>query len=484
MNATMEKIDLFIGGKFLPSCLGTYFDNVNPDDDSVWRLVAEANVDDVNRAVLSAHETWKKGYKDSTARDRETWLSNAADIIERDKELIADELCQETGSPIARALFEVQSAIDYMRSSSSMARSINEHTQQTTFTGKVVMSVRESMGVCASISSSSEPFLKAVKLSAGPLMVGNTVVSLASDLTPNAPMNLAKIYQEAGFPDGAYNQLAGFGKDVGDFLTMHPMVKVVLFSGSGHIGKHISEICGLQMKRCILELGSKRSAFITSDADLEHAANSISLFTNRIMCEESVYERFLKLFTQRVEQIRDKQMGDLRTPDTSLGPVLSLGIRESLNAHISDAERKGATMLTGGQWVGNRCQPTILTNVTPEMTVCRSETFGPVMTVYKVKDFDEGLSLANDIDFSLSSSIWTANINKAMEYTHRVECATTYINSDPLLNPADGNCGELIDTDKNAESAIQNIEKLTDLKLVTIQLPGDFELRSAMAAGA
>jgi len=478
MSATLEKIDLFIGGEFVPSSLNQYFNNLHPEDDSFLMRVAEANIDDVNRAVLSAHDAWNKNYRSSTSVERETWLNNAIEIIFRDKKSIANDLCQETGMPITKANHEIQCTLDYLKSAVELARMINGQTQTSDFSGSVVMSVREPVGVCASICSSNEPFLKAAKSSASALMSGNTVVSLSSEFTPNAAMNLAKIYQEAGFPDGAYNQLSGFGAEIGDFLTMHPMVKAVLFYGASDIGKRISEICGQQMKGCVLEFGNKSAAFITRDADIDRAASSVSLINSRIMCDEKVYDPFIKILKKRTEEIRDNRMGDLKDEKTQLGPVLSPEMREAVRFQIADAEKKGATLIAGGQWFGNRCQPTILADVTPEMAVCRSETFGPVVVIYKVKDFEEGLSLANDIDFSLSSSIWTTNINQAMEFSRRSQSTKTYVNT--VASPNNGDVvTDLHKFGKGNETVARDIEQLTNLKLVSLQLPNDFDVKKS-----
>lgn len=484
MSSDIGKIDLFIGGEYCPPSTGVYFDDLHPDDDSVWRVAAAANADDVNRAVINAHMTWKNEFRQSTPRDRETWLNNAANIIDRDKSRIAHELCLENGSPLIKARFEVRGAIDAIRTAAGIARMVNGQTHQSDVQGRIVMSVREPIGVCASITPFNVPFLKAAKLSAGALAVGNTVVGLASEFTPNAPMNLAKIYKEAGFPDGAYNQLTGFGADIGDFLTTHPMVKAVLFTGSSAVGKHISEICGRQMKRAVLQLGSKSPALIMNDADLEQAAMSLSMScflfqgqgcmaTSRIICEEKAYKPFLSLLKKRAEHICDSQMGDLKDPTTWVGPILSEGQREHVRAHLDDALKKGAVLVTGGEWVGNRCQPTLLTNVTPEMKVCRSETLGPVASIYKVRDFEEGIAMANDTDYGLSSSIWTANINQAMEYTRRIESGTTHVNAGTFFDEPHVPFGGVKDSGVGRQGSSYDIDELTELKLVTIQLPGE-----------
>ena len=187
------------------------------------------------RGSLFSYESWNQGYRDSTVSERELWLKRAAGIIEIDKESIVDELCTEAGLPITQANREVESSIKVLYSIAAMATSMNQQKQISDFSGRVVMNIRKPVGVCASICSANEPFFTPVRLSAIALMLGNTVVSLSSSFTPNASLRLAMVYQEAGFPDGAYNQLSGFGAKIGDFLTMHPMAKAVLLLTEAHV---------------------------------------------------------------------------------------------------------------------------------------------------------------------------------------------------------------------------------------------------------
>ena len=214
----IEQLELWIGGEHTPSSSGRYFDDLDPTDDSVYCRVAQATAEDMDRAVRTAHEAFQS-YRQTTPRHREQWLARAADIIERDRESIADTIVTENGSPISKARFETMAAADYIRSAAGITRRIVGETHPSDNPGRMVMSVREPLGVVGSITPFNVPFLKAAKLSAGALATGNTVVGLASEFTPKSVLLMGRVYEEAGFPSGTFNVITGFGADIGDSLT-------------------------------------------------------------------------------------------------------------------------------------------------------------------------------------------------------------------------------------------------------------------------
>jgi len=229
--------------------------------------------------------------------------------------------------------------------------------------GRLSLSLRQPLGVIASITPFNVPFLKHTKLSSTPLATGNTVVMLASEFASVTALRLAEIYQEAGLPDGAFN-------------VVHPLVRVVMFTGSGRVGQHIAELCAPRMKRVVLELGGKNPLVVLKDADIDAAVQAAAFGTfffqgqacmasSRIYVERPVYDEFVGKFKAMADTLG---MGDLRDPDTWLGPIISDRQRNRVRTHIEDARDKGATVVTGGEWIGNRCQPTILTGVGEEMT--------------------------------------------------------------------------------------------------------------------
>jgi acyl-CoA reductase-like NAD-dependent aldehyde dehydrogenase len=473
-----QMADLWIGGERVAPSSGQYFTDRNPEDDSPYARVAEGSVADIDRAVQNAHAAFAT-YSKTLAADREAWLCRAAALIEKYREELVDILIDEVGSPFGKAHFEVQYAANCLRAAAGVARRVTGQTIPSDTPGRFSMTVREPLGVIASITPFNVPLLKNAKLTSTALATGNTVVMLASEEAPMIASRLAEIYHEAGLPAGAFNLITGFGEKIGDALTTHPLVKVVMFTGSSRVGKHIGGLCGPLLRRVVLELGGKNPLVILADADLDAAVEAAAfgqfffqgqacMASSRIYVEQSIVEEFSRRFKAKAESLG---MGSLREPGTWVGPIISERQRQRVRTHISDAQSKGAKLLTGGEWIGNRCRPTILTDVSDDMTVCREETFGPVTSIYPVADLDEAILRANDTTYGLSAAIFTRDINKAMRFSQRVHAGMVHINAPTLHDEPHVPFGGVGDSGFGREGTDIDIDTFTEWKWVTIQLP-------------
>lgn len=473
-----RAVDLWIGGARVAPSSGEYFIDRNPEDDSAYARVAAANVADVDRAVRSAHAAFAT-YGKTLAAEREAWLCRAAALIEQQREEFVALLIDEVGSPFGKAQFEVQYAINCLRAAAGVARRVTGQTIPSEVPGRFSMTVREPLGVVASISPFNVPLLKNVKLSSTALATGNTVVTLTSEEAPLVANRLAEVYHAAGLPAGAFNVVTGFGEKIGDALTTHPLVKVVMFTGSSRVGQHIAGLCGPLMRRAVLELGGKNPLVVLADADLDAAVEGAAfgqfffqgqacMASSRIYVEKSIEAEFCRRFKARAESLG---IGDLRDPGTWVGPIISERQRQRVRSHIADAQAKGATLLTGGDWIGNRCRPTILTGVGDDMTVCREETFGPVTSVYPVADLDEAIARANDTRYGLSAAIYTRDITKAMIFWQRVHAGMVHINAPTLHDEPHVPFGGVGDSGFGREGTDIDIDTFTEWKWVTVQLP-------------
>lgn len=473
-----KTVDLWIDGKRTPSASGGYFVDRNPEDDSTYALVAEGGTGDIARAVQSAHAAFAT-YRTTLAAEREAWLSRAAALVEKYRGDFVDLLIDEVGSPFGKAQFEVQYAINCLRAAAGVARRVTGQTMPSELPGRFSMTVREPLGVIASITPFNVPLLKNVKLSSTPLATGNTVVLLPSEEAPLVAQRLADIYHEAGIPAGAFNVVTGFGEKIGDALTTHPLVKAVMFTGSSRVGRHIAGLCGPLMRRAVLELGGKSPLVVLADADLDAAVEAAAfgqfffqgqacMASSRIFVEKSIEAEFCRRFKARAESLG---MGDLHDPDTWVGPIISERQRQRVRNHIQDALAKGATLLSGGEWIGNRCRPTILTGVVDSMTVCREETFGPVTSIYPVADFEEAVARANDTDYGLSAAIFTRDITKALQFSQRVHAGMVHINAPTLHDEPHVPFGGVGQSGFGREGTDIDIDTFTEWKWVTVQLP-------------
>jgi vanillin dehydrogenase len=475
----MDTHKFWINGKHTEPTNGKYFDVLNPLDDSLYCKAAEASEADINKAVEAAHACFQS-YSGTLAQIRETMLCKAAELLERDQSDFIDILIDETGSPMNKAQFEVQFSISYLRAAAGVARRVTGQTIPSDVPGRMSLSVRKPLGVVACITPFNVPLIKAAKLACTPLATGNTAVLLSSEEAPSTAYRFAKLLEEAGFPPGAFNVVSGFGVDVGDYLTSHPLVKVVSFTGSSRVGRHISELCGKYMKRCILELGGKNPLVILADADINMAVQlaAIGMFmyqgqacmaSSRIIVEAPIYDEFVEKFSAAAQHL---SMGDLRDPTTILGPIINPRQRQRVRSHIENALENGATMTTGGDWEGNRCQPTIFTNVTEAMTLCREETFGPVTSVYSVANAEEALAMANDTIYGLSAAVVTNDINKALMLGQNINAGMVHINAPSLHDEPHVPFGGTGDSGFGREGVEVDIDTLTEWKWITIQLPG------------
>jgi acyl-CoA reductase-like NAD-dependent aldehyde dehydrogenase len=473
-----KPVDLWIGGARVAPSSGRYFMDRNPDNGQIYAEVAEGSAADVDRAVETAHAAFAT-YSKTLAAEREAWLSRSAALIEQRRGEFVDILIDEVGSPFGKAQFEVQYAINCLRAAAGVARRITGQTMPSDVPGRFSMSVREPLGVIAAITPFNVPLLKNVKLSSTPLATGNTVVMLTSEEAPVVASKLAEVYQEAGIPAGAFNIVTGFGDQIGDALTTHPLVKVVMFTGSSRVGRHIAGLCGPLMRRVVLELGGKSPLVVLADADLDAAVQGAAfgqfffqgqacMASSRIYVEKSIEAEFCRRFKAMAEALG---MGDLRDPNTWVGPIISERQRQRVRTHIEDAKAKGATVLTGGNWIGNRCAPTILTGVAEDMMVCREETFGPVTSVYPVADLEEAIARSNDTRYGLSAAIYTRDIGKAMIFMQRVRSGMVHINAPTLHDEPHVPFGGVGDSGMGREGTDIDIDTLTEWKWVTVQLP-------------
>tara|TARA_B100000925_G_C21958927_1_gene452460 strand:- start:229 stop:1329 length:1101 start_codon:yes stop_codon:yes gene_type:complete len=365
-----------------------------------------------------------------------------------------------------------------VRAAAGMCRNVRGETIPSDVPGKFSMSIREPLGVVAVITPFNVPLIKTTRLVANALALGNTVVHLPSEMAPHLTILFAEIVADAGFPEGSYNVVTGFGAEVGDILTGSKDVNFVTFTGSSVVGQHINEICAKNKTPNTLELGGKSPTLILSDANLDEvmplAARSVFMFggqaciaSSRFYVERPLYEEFVKRFAMIVSKIG---MGDLRDPNTVIAPIISTKQRERVKGHIADAKAKGATIVAGGNWSGNRCEPTLLTDVSEDMTVCRSETFGPVTSIYPVDSYEEGLERANDTEYGLSSAIFTKNIDKALHFARNIGAGMCHINGPTIHDEAHIPFGGNGESGVGREGTDADMEAMTEVKWITVQL--------------
>ena len=467
----------FIGGNWVEGSSSDVFEVLNPLDDSLYAHAAKGTDADIQNAVAAAKAAFTS-YKETTPTERERWLLRVAEIMETRRKDLVDCLIDEIGSPVQKAMFEFTKGLTMVRAAAGLCRNVRGETIPSDRPGTFSMSIREPLGVVAVITPFNVPLIKTTRLVANALAVGNTVVHLPSEMAPHLSILFAEILAEAGVPEGVYNVVTGIGAQIGDNLTSHKDVDFVTFTGSTVVGQHINEICAKNKTPNTLELGGKSPTIVLADADLDKvmplAARSIFMFagqacigSSRFYVERPIYDEFVKRFAMIASKIG---MGDLRDPNTVIAPIISDRQRQRIKDHIADAVAKGATVVAGGEWEGNRCQPTLLTDVHEEMTVCRSETFGPVTSIYPIESYEDGLEKANDTEYGLTSAIFTKDIDKAFHFAKNIDAGMCHINGPTIHDEAHVPFGGNGESGVGREGTDADLEAMTVLKWVTVQL--------------
>lgn len=476
--ADVKQTELWIGGEWVAPSSGSYLDDFNPTDDSLYSRIASATTDDIDKAVLTAKAAFQAN-KNQLAYQRECWLLRAAELVERDRQEYLDILVDEVGSPIVKANFEVNYCINALRAIASVPRRIRGEVIPSETPDVFSMAVRSPVGVVAAISPFNVPLLKVTKQGTMPLACGNSVVHMPSEFASQVSLKFSQTLHEAGVPSGLFNVVTGNPFEIGDALTSHKKVDSITFCGSPVVGKHVAELAARDLKPLTLELGGKNPMIVMEGADIDAAVQAAAfgifffqgqacMAASRILLHRSIADEFTKKFVSAAENIG---IGDLRAEDTFVGPIISERQRDRVRSHIEDAKSKGAELLVGGDWEGTRCRPTVFTGVEDTMELCRNETFGPVTSLYQFDTVEEAMDMANDTEYGLSFSIFTRDIEKALSMAQQAQSGAVHINRPTIQdepNPPFGGTGL---SGFGREGTEAELDALTEWKWITINNP-------------
>jgi lactaldehyde dehydrogenase/glycolaldehyde dehydrogenase len=437
----IDKYSLFIDGEWVASSGDARLDVINPATGEKFATVADANDADIDRAVDAAAKAFP-AWSRRTAVERADFLLRLNTLIQRDHERLARLLTQEVGKPIREARGEVDFAIALIRFAAENARRVEGDIVPGSRPGEKILIEKLPHGVIAGISAWNFPVALLARKVAPAIAAGNTIVLKPHELTPVTSLEIAKLVAEAGIPAGVVNIVSG-AIPAGQRLVANPTVKLVTMTGSTAAGKKIMAAAAPTLKEVRLELGGKAPFIVLADADLELAASAavearflnagqVCTCNERTYVHEAVYDRFIELVSEKMRAIK---VGDPSREDTSMGPKISAAELEKVERIVAKALQQGARAqigggrLSGGEYErGHFYGPTLLTDVTHEMDIVRGEVFGPVMSVLKVRDFDEALKLANDSSYGLSAYLFTKDLGVLMRTTTELNFGEIYVN--------------------------------------------------------
>ncbi|MRD46735.1 5-carboxymethyl-2-hydroxymuconate semialdehyde dehydrogenase [Caenimonas koreensis DSM 17982] len=434
------RIDHLIDGKHVAG--RDYFETLNPATQEVLAEVASGGEDEVNAAVAAAKQAFPK-WAATPAPQRAKLIRKLGDLIAAHVPEIAQMETNDCGQVIAQTGKQlIPRAADNFYYFAEMCTRVDGHTYPTET--HLNYTLFHPVGVCALISPWNVPFMTATWKVAPCLAFGNTAVLKMSELSPMTASRLGELALEAGIPPGVLNLVHGYGKQAGEPLVRHKDVRAISFTGSTATGNRIVKEAGL--KKFSMELGGKSPFVIFDDADLDRALDAavFMIFSNngerctagsRILVQQSIYADFAQKFVARAKKLT---VGDPLDDKTIIGPMVSQAHLAKVRSYIELGPKEGATMLCGGLDApqlpdrvrkGNYVMPTVFADVNNRMRIAQEEIFGPVACLIPFKDEADAIALANDIDYGLSSYVWTENIGKAHRVAAAVEAGMCFVNS-------------------------------------------------------
>lgn len=479
--AAVDRYDMFIGGKSVPSATGKYFPVFNPATEEVIAEVAEGNAADVERAVAAA-EAGFEAWSHLTAYKRSRILGDLARALEARFDEFAALECRNQGKPIRHVRgFDIPNAIETLDYYAGMATKVHGTTVDT---GPAMHNYikREPYGVVGQIIPWNYPIMMAAWKIAPALAAGNAVVIKPAPYTPLTLLRFAALAKEVGLPDGVLNVVTGMGPVVGRAITRHPRIGKIAFTGSTVTGRDVVVNANETHKPVILELGGKSANIFFDDVDLDgalkravlgifHNAGQMCIAGSRLLVHEKIYDTVVERMAAFVKTMR---IGDPTDEKTQLGPVVADKQRERILGFV-ERGKANAKLVTGGGRPkslsrGYYVEPTIFTGVDPNSELAQEEIFGPVVCIFKFKDEAEATKLANNTKFGLAAGIHTNDIARAHRMAGAIKAGTVWINTYAYLTPM-APYGGYKESGYGRELGTQGIENYTQVKTVFIS-PG------------
>ena len=416
--------------------------DLNPYDGSTLVEIPHANRDDLDEAYRGAQQA-QLSWASLLPGERAAVMRRAAHIMEVRREEIVAWLIHESGGTRIKANLEWKAVHGVLLEAATLPYLVEGRILPADIPGKESRMYRKPVGVVGVISPWNWPLQLTVRSAAPALAVGNAVVvKPASDTPITGGLLLAKIFEEAGLPPGVFSVIVGAGSEIGDAFVIHPTPRVISFTGSTPVGRNIAKLSAESsvLKRLELELGGNGPFVVLQDAELEQAVEAAvfgkflhqgqtCMSINRFIVDERVHDEFLERLANRVRQLK---VGDPAAPDTLIGPVINESQLNGLRSKIQDAISAGACQVVGGDAQGLVLPPHLFSQVTNQMALAQTESFGPIAPIIRARNEEEALNIANDTELGLAAAVFTRDAERGLRFAQRLETGMAHVNDQPV----------------------------------------------------
>ncbi|KAK3912783.1 Succinate-semialdehyde dehydrogenase, mitochondrial [Frankliniella fusca] len=475
-NMSLIRDKAFVNGEWVTSSKGKTFDVVNPTDGSIIGQVPDMDVEDTNAAIQSAYDAFKP-WASTTAKERSNFLRKWFNLLEDNKEELARIVSIEAGKPFKESLGEVFYGNSFIEWFSEEARRIMGEIAASPAKSKEMLFVRQPIGVAALITPWNFPHAMITRKAGAALAAGCTCVIKPAEDTPLTALALAKLAHDAGIPNGVINVITSSRENaaaLGKLLCESPLVRGLSFTGSTGVGKLLYQQCATGIKRVSLELGGNAPFIVFKSADLDKAVagamaskfrncGQTCVSANRFLIEEPIFDDF-------VEKLKATMKNELKLgkdESCNTGPLINISQLNRVDSIVQDAVKKGARVHLGGgpaKDLGERWyQPTLITDVKPDMVCYKEEIFGPVVACIKFKSEDEALKIANDTPVGLAGYFYSGDISQCWRVGKALEVGMVGIN-EGMISCTEAAFGGVKESGIGREGSHHGIEEYTDVK--------------------
>lgn len=478
----------YINGAWLNSASGRTSLNIDPaHTDDVIGTIELASREEARSAVEAAHAAFRS-WKRTPAPARGRIVARAARLMEERKEELAAAITREEGKTLAEARGELTRAINVVEFCAGESRRMVGETIPSELPANFAYTIKEPHGVVAAITPWNFPVAIPAWKIAPALVAGNTVVFKPATLTPMTAVLLTEVFNESGLPPGVLNLVLGSGGEAGDEIVCHPAVKAISFTGSTETGLKLYAQVAPRGVKVQAEMGGKNPVVVLEDCDIALAVESTAqgafgstgqrcTATSRAIVIDKVADEFVSKIVERAKSFR---LGPGDDPNTDIGPSVDESQFTTVLKYIDIGREDGAELVCGGRRAegdglenGWFVEPTVFDRVTTEMRIAQEEIFGPVLSIIRVKDFDEAMAVANDSEYGLSSSVFTNDVNSTYRFIDEIETGMTHINSPTTGGEAHIPFGGVKHTGLGArEQGSTSLDFYTELKVVYVDYTG------------